>query len=164
MGLGFAFAAHINGRDAVTALRAYRDDFVPSSRYAEPRSILTVSVTVGETAEHARELALVNDLLLVRLRTGRHGQYPTLEEAKAYPFTPAERQLIAGMPMRSLVGDSAEVHRQIEDLANRSLADEVMITTFLADPLDRRRTLVELAREFNLPERPLVVTSPGRAA
>src|SRR3954470_5999733 len=55
-GLGFAFAAHINGRGAVPALRDYRASFVPSDRYPEPWGILTVSVTLGETPEHAREL------------------------------------------------------------------------------------------------------------
>jgi luciferase family oxidoreductase group 1 len=90
-GLGYAFAAHINGRGAVSALRDYRASFVPSERYPEPWAILTVSVTVGETAEHARELSLINDLLLVRLRSGQIRAYPTLEEAKAYSFTAAER-------------------------------------------------------------------------
>ncbi len=154
-GLGFAFAAHINGRDAVAALRDYRQSFVPSERYPEPRSILTVSVTVGETPEHARELSLVNDLLLLRLRTGQLGAYPSLEEAKAYPFTAAERGLIAAMPMRSLVGDAAGVHRQIVDLADRSAADEVMVTTFLAERSDRHRMVSALAEEFGLRERPL---------
>jgi luciferase family oxidoreductase group 1 len=149
-GLGFAFAAHINARAAVTALRDYRASFVPSERYPEPWSILTVSVTVGETAEHARELSLVNDLLLLRLRSGQLGAYPTLDEARRYPFTAAERQMIASMPMRSFVGDAAEVHRQVRDLADQSQANEVMVTTFLPEPDDRRRMIADMARVFEL--------------
>jgi luciferase family oxidoreductase group 1 len=151
-GLGFAFAAHINARGAVPALRDYRQSFVPSARYPEPWAILTVSVTVGETREHARELSLVNDLLLLRLRSGQLGTYPTLEEARNHPFTAAERQMIASMPMRSIVGDAAEVHGQIGDLADRSEADEVMITTFLPEPQDRQRMIVDMARVFELNE------------
>jgi luciferase family oxidoreductase group 1 len=151
-GLGFAFAAHINGRGAVPALRDYRASFVPSPRYPEPWAILTVSVTVGETSEHARELSLINDLLLLRLRTGQLGAYPTLEEAKAYQFTAAERQLIAAMPMRSFVGAAEEIHRQVSALADESGADEVMLTTFLPDPADRRRMVSEMARVFALPD------------
>ena len=161
-GLGFAFAAHINGRGAEVALRDYRQSFVPSVRYPAPRSILTVSVTVGETPEHAAELALVNDLLLLRLRTGQLGAYPSLEEATRYPFTPAERELIAAMPMRSLVGDVTAVHRQIVELVERTTADEVMVTTFLADPADRRRMLTELAAAFGLEARP--AATPAIAA
>ena len=157
-GLGFAFAAHINGRDAVAALRDYRASFVPSARYPEPRAILTVSVTVGETPDHARELSLVNDLLLLRLRTGQLGAYPSLDEAKRYQFTAAERGLIASMPMRSLVGDVAGVHRQIVDLVDRAEADEVMVTTFLAEPADRRRMVASLAEAFGLAARPAAPT------
>ena len=164
VGLGFAFAAHINAAGAVPALRHYHDAFVPSPRYPEPWSILTVSVTVGETAEHARELALVNDLLLLRLRTGQLGRYPTLGEAKRYPFTAAERALIDAMPMRSLVGDAGEVHRQIADLASRSLADEVMVTTFLPEREDRRRMITDLAAAFGLRGRSCSATLPGSAA
>ena len=36
-----------------------------------------------------------------------------------YPFTPAERELIASMPMRSLAGDITQVQQQIDDLADR---------------------------------------------
>jgi alkanesulfonate monooxygenase SsuD/methylene tetrahydromethanopterin reductase-like flavin-dependent oxidoreductase (luciferase family) len=152
IGLGFAFAAHINAQGAVRALRDYRASFVPSPRYAEPWAILTVSVTVGETADHARELSLINDLLLLRLRSGKLGTYPSLEEAQAYEFTAAERAMIASMPMRSIVGDAAEVYRQIVDLAARSGADEVMLTTFLPEPTDRRRMVTEMARAFGLRE------------
>ena len=151
-GLGFAFAAHINARGAVPALRDYRASFVPSPRYPEPWGILTVSVTIGETADHARELSLINDLLLLRLRSGQLGTYPTLAEAKAYPFSAAERQVIASMPMRSIVGDAEAVRREIGDLAERAGADEVMVTTFLPEPDDRRRMIEAVAREFELEE------------
>lgn len=151
-GLGFAFAAHINLRGAVSALRDYRASFIPSTRYAQPWAILTVSVTVGETAEHARELSLINDLLLLRLRSGQLGTYPTLDEAKRYAFSAAERKMIRAMPMRSIVGDAAEVHRQIVDLADHAEADEVMVTTFLPEAHDRRRMIADLAPLFGLRE------------
>jgi luciferase family oxidoreductase group 1 len=147
-GLGFAFAAHINARGAVPALRDYRASFRPSERYPAPSSILTVSVTVGETPEHARELSLINDLLLLRLRTGQLGAYPTLEEARRYRFTAAERQMIDAMPMRSIVGDAKAVYRQIIDLADQADADEIMLTTFLPEPDDRRRMITKMARVF----------------
>lgn len=149
-GLGYAYAAHINLRGAVPAMLDYRQSFVPSARYPRPYAILTVSVTVGETPEHARELSLINQLLLLRLRTGQLGTYPTLEEAKRYRFSEAERQMIASMPMRSFVGDVEEVYRQVSDLAERTEADEVMVTTFLPEPADRWRMISEMARVFDL--------------
>jgi luciferase family oxidoreductase group 1 len=151
-GLGFAFAAHINLLGAVPALRDYRASFVPSARYAEPWAILTVSVTIGETPEHAQDLSRINDLLLLRLRTGQLGTYPTLEEAQRYPFSAAEREMIRAMPMRSHVGTADDVHRQIVDLADRTEADEIMVTTFLPEPHDRQRMIEALARQFGLRE------------
>ena len=55
------------------------------------------------------------------------------------------------MPMRSFVGDAEEVHRQVRDLADQSQADEVMVTTFLPEPDDRRRMIGDMARVFELP-------------
>jgi alkanesulfonate monooxygenase SsuD/methylene tetrahydromethanopterin reductase-like flavin-dependent oxidoreductase (luciferase family) len=54
------------------------------------------------------------------------------------------------MPMRSFVGDAAEVHQQVLDLADQSQADEVMVTTFLPEPDDRRRMIAEMAHGFEL--------------
>lgn len=153
-GLGFAFAAHIHATGAVPALRAYREHFTPSARYPAPHAILAVSVTVGATAEQARALARVNDLFLLRLRTGRLDAYPTVEEAQAYPFTAQERGLLAAMPMRYLAGDADSVRRQIDDLAERGQADEVMITTMLPGRADRERTITQMARAFGLQARP----------
>ena len=129
-----------------------------------PHAILTVAVTVGESAEHARELARVNDLFLLRLRTGRLEDYPTLAEARAYQFTAEERALLAAMPMRYLAGDAEGVRRQIDDLAERGQADEVMITTMLPGRQDRERTIRHLARAVGLRERRAPSTGPERVA
>ena len=152
-GLGFAFAAHINRAGAIPALRQYREQFVPSARNPAPRAILTVSVTVGETAEHARELSRINDLFLLRLRTGQLGQYPTVEEARDYPWSPQERAFLASMPLNYIAGDAAEVRRQVAAFADEAGADEIMLTTMLPNRVDRERAVAGLAREFGLVER-----------
>ena len=152
-GLGFAFAAHIHKGGAVSALRQYRAEFVPSARNPAPRAILTVSVTVGETAEHAQALSRVNDLFLLRLRTGQLGQYPSVEEARDYPWTSSERAFLASMPLSYIAGDAAEVHRQVAAFADEAGADEIMVTTVLPNRADRERTIAHLAREFGLQER-----------
>ncbi|MBA2519634.1 MAG: LLM class flavin-dependent oxidoreductase [Chloroflexia bacterium] len=156
-GLAYAFAGHINGAGAMSALRSYRASFVPSDRYPVPRSMLAVSVTVGETAAHAEQLNQINKLMLVRLRTGQTDRlYPTLDEAMAYTFSPAEQQLIDAMPMRSIVGDIETVHARLLDLAAEAEVDELMVTTFLADKADRVRTITSLAAAFGLLNRSLM--------
>ena len=159
-GLGFAFAAHISRSVAVPAMRAYRQLFRPSERYPEPYAILTVSLTIGETEEHARDLSLVNDLMLLRLRTNRLDTYPTLEEAKAHRFTDEERAMIAAMPLNYIAGTADQVYEQVKALAEQSEADEVMVTTTLPTPEDRRRTLIAMAEQFGLT--PTAVVTAGQ--
>jgi luciferase family oxidoreductase group 1 len=163
-GLGFAFASHINRAAAIPALRAYREEFVPSSRFPEPKAILAVSVTVGETAEQAHDLAKINDLVLLRLRTGRRGRYPTLEEARSYQFSATERAMLAQMPLNYLVGTAQEVREQIEDMLDASEADEVMLTSMLPEAADRMRIITSMAREFGLTERGQITPFPEPAA
>ncbi len=156
-GLAYAFAGHINGAGAIPALRSYRANFVPSTRNPEPRSMLAVSVTVGETPEHATALNQINKLMLVRLRTGRTDQlYPTLDEAQSYQFTLAEQHLIDSMPLRSIVGDIELVQTQLREMVTEAQADELMVTTFLAEKADRIRTITSLATAFGLLDRSLL--------
>jgi luciferase family oxidoreductase group 1 len=163
-GLGFAFASHINRATAIPALRAYREEFVPSSRFPEPKAILAVSVTVGETAEQAQDLAKINDLVLLRLRTGRRGRYPMLEEAKSYQFSPTERAMLTQMPLNYLMGTAAEVREQIEEMLDASEADEVMLTSMLPEAADRMRIITSMAREFGLTARDQTTPFPEPVA
>jgi luciferase family oxidoreductase group 1 len=163
-GLGFAFAAHINRAAAVPALRSYRASFTPSERCPRPHAILTVSVTVGETPEHAALLSRINDLFLLRLRSGQLDHYPTVEEAAAHQFSDAERAALAATPLNYLAGDRDSVYRQVVALLEQSQADEVMITTMLPAHADRVRAVVEMAAAFGLAERSLITPFPESAA
>ena len=71
LGVGFAFARHLNPRGAEAIMRAYRDAFRPSQDMAEPTAILTVSAIAADTPERADELATSMGLGLVRMRQGR---------------------------------------------------------------------------------------------
>jgi luciferase family oxidoreductase group 1 len=156
-GLPYSFAGHINGAGAIPALRSYRANFVPSARCPEPRSMLAVSVTIGETPEHAEALNAINKLMLVRLHSNFTDRLnPSLEEALAYRFTPAEEALIASRPLRSIVGDIATVQARMQEMAAEAQVDELMVTTFLADSADRERMVTSLAAAFGLVDRSLM--------
>lgn len=150
MGLGFGFAAHIGRAMAIPAMTMYRERFVPSARYPEPYGILTVSVTIAENDEHVAQLTKINELFLLRLRTGQLGRYPTLEEALGYEYTEHERALIASMPLNFIAGTADQVRREVTDLADLCQADEIMITTTLPNETDRTRTLNAIAEQFAL--------------
>lgn len=156
VGLGFSFAAHINGGGAVPALLAYRSQFRPSTRYSEPKAMLTVAVTVGEDDEHVRALSKLNDLFILLLRTGQFDRYPTLQEAIDHQFTALEQTMLAAMPMSYIAGTAPEVKKRIDQLAAQSKADEVMVMTMLPELDDRLRMVRGLAEAFALEPRGLV--------
>ena len=148
VGLGYSFAAHINRQAAVPAMNLYRDHFTPSHRNPQPHAILAVSVLIGETMDHARDLLRIAEVQMYRLLTNRQGPAPTLEEAKAAPLTELQRMQISGMMANLFVGDAQTVVAGVRDLARNSHADELMITTMLADQEDRFRAVDQFHKEW----------------
>jgi luciferase family oxidoreductase group 1 len=150
LGLGFAFAHHIQPSPAVAALGMYRDYFRPSKYFAQPKALVAVSVVCAETDERAAEIARPVELGLLRLRQGRLGQLPSIAEATEYPYTAEERQLIALNRDRVFVGSPATVRERLVAVAERVGVNEIMVTSLIYDHTDRRRSYELLAEAFNL--------------
>jgi luciferase family oxidoreductase group 1 len=137
LGLPFSFAHHFAGGNTLVALAAYRRRFRPSETLAEPYVMLGVNVVCAETEGRARWLAGPGALAFLRLRSGRPGRYPTPEEAAEYNFTPSERHAIAGWTHSHVVGDPDQVVGQLRELADRTGADELMVTSMVHGHEDR---------------------------
>ncbi|WP_034384675.1 LLM class flavin-dependent oxidoreductase [Deinococcus sp. YIM 77859] len=152
LGTGLAFAQHINPSvsDAAAALQAYRTTFRPSRTFPEPRTIVAASVVCAPTPEEADELAASLDLMFLRLTRGELAPFPSVAEARAYPYTPHERAQVAAYRARVVVGDPAQVRTRLLDLAERTGADELMLTTLLHDPAARRRSYALVAKALGL--------------
>ncbi len=150
MGLGYAFAAHFSPADPAPAMRAYRESFEPSENFDRPSAILAVAVICGESDEHAERLASSMELAWVRMRSGKPGPLPSPEEAMAYPYTPAERRLADAYRSMQVVGDPQTVRARIEELAERTAAGEVMVTTNVYDHAERLRSYERLAEVFEM--------------
>jgi luciferase family oxidoreductase group 1 len=150
MGLGYAFASHFSPADPGPAMRAYRESFEPSEDFERPSAILAVAVICGETDEHAERLGSSMELAWVRMRSGNPGPLPSPEEAMAYPYTPAERRLADAYRSMQVAGDPRTVQARIEELAERTAADEVMVTTNVYDHAERLRSYERLAEVFGM--------------
>ena len=148
MGLGYAFASHFSPADPAPAMRAYRENFESSKDFVHASAILAVAVICGETGEHAQRLASSMELAWVRMRSGKPGPLPSPEEAMGSPYTPAERRLADAYRSMQVVGDPSTVRTRIEELAERTLADEVMVTTNVYDHAERLRSYERLAAAF----------------
>jgi luciferase family oxidoreductase group 1 len=151
LGVGFAFARHLNPRGAEGALRLYRERFTPSGRAPGPRAILAASVVCADTAERAEELASSLGLAVVRMRQGRPAPLPSPEEALAHRYTDAERDQLRRYRRAQVVGDPVQVAAELRDLAERTGADELMVMTSVHSHAERLRSYELLAEAFGLP-------------
>jgi luciferase family oxidoreductase group 1 len=149
LGLPFAFAHFISG-DAEAVTRMYRRHFQPSRRLAEPRMILCVAAVAAATPEEAEELAATIDLWRLRIRHGVDLPVPSREEARAYPYTPSDREEIAYNRHRLTLGAPGAVRERIETLSARHQADEAMVLTITPDYASRTRSYALLAEAFAL--------------
>ncbi len=145
VGVGFAYAAHINAAGAVESMREYRDGFRDSSYLEQPHAILAVAVVVGDTEEQAADLYQIVKVGMARLVTGKPYATPTIEEARAYEFSDEEIQRLGSMMPNVFVGTAEIVAGKVAAMASSCQADEVMITTMLANHVDRRRVIEGMA-------------------
>jgi alkanesulfonate monooxygenase SsuD/methylene tetrahydromethanopterin reductase-like flavin-dependent oxidoreductase (luciferase family) len=104
-----------------------------------------VSAIAAETAQRADELALAAALSMVRLRSGHPGPLPSPQEAAAYPWTDGERHMARAFARFATVGDAATAYAGIQARGRTAGADELMVTTAIHDPAERRRSYVLLS-------------------
>jgi luciferase family oxidoreductase group 1 len=149
-GTGFAFAHHFAEHDGVAAMTSYRNEFRPSAARETPYAILACAAVCADSSEEAERLASTIDLNFVRRRHGEYLPLASPEEASAYPYSSAERQLIARNRARVFVGTQSEVKERLQPLIEATKADEVMITTMIYDHGARRRSFELVAQAFNL--------------
>jgi luciferase family oxidoreductase group 1 len=150
IGLGYAFASHFSPTDPAPAMHAYRESFESSEDFERPSAILAVSVICADTNEHAEELASSMQLAWVRMRSGTPRPLPSPKEAMDYSYEPAERRLADVYRSMQVIGDPPTVRALIEELAQHTVADEVMVTTNVYDHDERLHSYELLADVFKI--------------
>ena len=80
---------------------------------------------------------------MVLLRSGRLQEIPTPEQAAAYPYSPAELELIRGMGTTEVVGTADQVAEGLDELVDRFGVKEMLIST-RAHGLDAKLRSMEL--------------------
>ena len=140
LGVGFAFARHMNPRGAEEAMGIYRDDFRPSPTMPAPYAILALSAVCADDRERAVELAMSLALGVVHMRSGRASTLPSPEEAAAHPYTPHEQDQVRRYLRAQVLGGPAEVAEQLLALAAATRADELMVMTSVHGHAERLRS------------------------
>lgn len=151
LGIGFAFAHHINPGPAEEALHLYREQFRPSVYQDAARSMIAVSALCAESDAHAETLAAAHDLFILRIIRGIRATYPSAEEVAAHSYTSAEREYLEELRANLFAGTPHKVKTKLQALAQRTGADEVMVTTMTHSHTERRQSYALLANAFALP-------------
>ena len=158
LGIPFVFAHHFHPHFTEPALALYREAFTPSDLTERPRTIVAAGIVVGEDDEHAARLALPGAVSMLWLRQGRPAALPSVEVAHALAaeqLSGAERAVVDDALARAIVGRPQTVHSALLDLLERTVADELMVTSLVADADVRARGLEHVARAFELSAQPV---------
>ena len=150
LGVGFAFAHHINPDAAEYATQVYRSMFKSSPRLDQPRVILALSAICADSSEAVAELASSLELAWVRLRSGKPSAFPSPEEALNYQYNEWEKQLARAARAHFTAGTPDEVKTRLLALADQCQADEIMVMTMAHSHAARVHSYELLAESFQL--------------
>jgi alkanesulfonate monooxygenase SsuD/methylene tetrahydromethanopterin reductase-like flavin-dependent oxidoreductase (luciferase family) len=147
--LRFAANYHVSPATVLEAVDGYRAAFKPSAELGRPDVSVSADVVVGNSEAEARELAAGYGPWVRSIRTAEGAiQFPTSEQARRYPWTEADRELVADRIDTQFVGTAGQVADQLEQLRDATEADELVITTITHDHADRVSSYRLLAQEW----------------
>jgi luciferase family oxidoreductase group 1 len=140
LGLPFAFASHFAPQDLDLALRIYRAQFQPSASLARPHVMVGLNVFAAESDDEALHLFTSLQQAFVNLRTGHPALLPPpVRDIKALYPAPYHAMLDETLS-RSVVGSPATVARGLAAFAQRTGADEIIVTSQIFDHAARIRS------------------------
>jgi luciferase family oxidoreductase group 1 len=131
LGLPYSFASHFAPAQLMNAAELYRAEFRPSERLQKPYFMPGVTVIVAPTDDEARFLATSLEQSFVNLRSGRPGKLPP--PRKDLSWGAGERAILDEALSCAIVGSPETVRRGLLAFAERTRADELMITANVFD-------------------------------
>jgi luciferase family oxidoreductase group 1 len=147
LGLAFSFAHFINPRGGDAVAQFYRSRFRPG-REPAPRVMVCTFAICADSDEEAERLAAAIDLRRLHMALNIDSPFPTDQEAAQHAYTPEERAYVMGQRARAVLGSPQTCRRELEAMAARYGADEVMVLTITGSYETRLRSYELLASEF----------------
>jgi luciferase family oxidoreductase group 1 len=150
-GLPYVYAYFFTeGRGVEQALQLYRQNYRPSIRHPKPQATICVWALAADTEAEARRLLMTREFWRIGFEKNIRLPLVDPDEAKAYPYTPAERASIAALRDQALVGTAEQVKERLDRLAARLELDELVINTWTFDSAARHRSYKLLAEAYQL--------------
>jgi len=148
-GLRFAANYHVSPATVLEAADGYRAAFRPSGDLTRPYVSVSADVLVAPDDATAHELAAGYGPWVRSIRSGEGAiPFPAPAEARAFPWTDADRAMVADRVDTQFTGSPKQVADRLEQLQEASGADELIITTITHDHADRVRSYELLAAEW----------------
>ena len=151
LGLPYAFASHFAPQAMMQAVALYRARFRPSARLAAPHVMLGVNVVAADDDAEARRLFTSAQQAFVNLRRGRPGPLPPPVDGYDAELAPADRALLAQVLSAAVVGSPETVRDGLAAFAERTGADELMVTSQIYDHAARLRSFEIVAEAVREP-------------
>lgn len=145
-GISYAFGHFMTPKDGPSIVEKYRKSYAGEDQ----RVLVAVSVICAETTAEAEQLALSGQLWKVQQAKEEANGVPSIEDAKAYPYTEEELEQIKAAQDKTIIGNPADVRLQLEELQEAYQTEEMMIVTITHSYEARRKSYQLLAKEFGL--------------
>jgi luciferase family oxidoreductase group 1 len=148
LGLPYAFASHFAPQALMQALDIYRSDFRPSAHLEKPYAMAGFNVIAADTDAEAELLATSVQQAVVNLRSGRPGKLP--RPRKDLQWNPAEQAMLQQFFACSAVGALPVVKQKLEEFAQRTGVDEIIVAAQIYDHAARVRSYELTAQAVGL--------------
>ena len=153
-GLPYAFASHFAPDALMQALHAYKTLFKPSSQQAKPHAGVGVNIVAADTDEEARYLFTTHQQHATRMRRNTRGMLPPpIDDIETF-WTPYEKVSVSEQLSCSVVGSPETVRRGLQDLIEKTGADELIMAGQIFDHKARLRSFeiaAQAASEVQIP-------------
>lgn len=153
-GLPYAFASHFAPEALMQALHAYKTLFKPSSQQAKPHAGVGVNIVAADTDEEAHYLFTTHQQHATRMRRNTRGQLPPpIDDIETF-WTPYEKVSVSEQLSCSVVGSLETVRRGLQDLVEKTGADELIMAGQIFDHKARLKSFeiaAQAAREVHIP-------------
>ncbi|HLS24171.1 MAG TPA: LLM class flavin-dependent oxidoreductase [Pseudogracilibacillus sp.] len=148
LGLPFSFASHFAPQLLYEALRLYREQFKPSEVLNKPQAMVAVNIVAADTDEEANYIGSSLKKMFLHLAQGISSKFqpPTEEKFTAYEEALFSRSLD---PHTTIIGSKETVERKLNNLIERTEADELIISSPIYDLDARLRSLEIIAQLFD---------------
>ena len=153
-GLPYAFASHFAPDALMQALHAYKTLFKPSSQQAKPHAGVGVNIVAADTDEEAQYLFTTHQQHATRMRRNTRGQLPPpIDDIETF-WTPYEKVSVSEQLSCSVVGSLETVRRGLQDLVEKTGADELIMAGQIFDHRARLKSFeiaAQAARDVQIP-------------